>query len=141
MKVGYDTEANRRRWRLHATQAREDASMIVRGSALQPIDFDGLSILDYTADAGLGSSLATIDVPPGGSHAKAWSRKSDKFYFVTRGQVRFRVGDEITDLATGDFCLVRRGTVFSYENVSRESAVLILVHTPAFDLAAEVFVD
>jgi len=97
--------------------------------------------LDYTADADLGSSLATIDVPPRGSHGKAWSRKSDKYYFVTHGQVRFMVGDEITDLATGDFCLVRCGTVFSYENVTPEPAGLILVHTPAFELAAEVFVD
>jgi mannose-6-phosphate isomerase-like protein (cupin superfamily) len=105
------------------------------------MDFGGLSILDYTADADLGSSLATIDVPPGASHAKAWSRNSDKYYFVIHGGVRFMVGDEITDLAAGDFCFVRRGTVFSYENVNGEAAGLLLVHTPAFELAAEVFVD
>ena len=115
--------------------------MIIRRSALHPIAFGGLSVLDYTAEADLSSSLATVDVPPGVSHAKALSRKSDKYYFVTHGQVRFMVGDEIADLATGDFCLVKRGTVFSYENVNREPAGLLLVHTPAFDLAAEVFVD
>jgi mannose-6-phosphate isomerase-like protein (cupin superfamily) len=51
------------------------------------------------------------------------------------------VDDETTDLATGDFCFVRQGSVFSYENVSIEPAGLILVHTPAFELSAEVFVD
>ena len=115
--------------------------MIIRRSALQRIDFGGLSILDYTAEADLGSSLATIEVPPSVRHAKALSRKSDKYYFVTHGQVRFMVGDDIADLTTGDFCLVRRGTVFSYENLNREPAGLLLVHTPAFDLGAEVFVD
>jgi mannose-6-phosphate isomerase-like protein (cupin superfamily) len=115
--------------------------MIIRRSTLQRIDFDGLGIFDYTADANLRSSLATIDVPPGGAHAKAWSRKSDKYYFVTQGRVRFTVGDEVNDLAKGDLCFVRQGPVFSYDNVTAEPAGLILVHTPAFELSAEVFVD
>jgi mannose-6-phosphate isomerase-like protein (cupin superfamily) len=115
--------------------------MIIRRSALKRIDFHGLSIFDYTAHANLRSSLATIDVPPGGRHAKAWSRKSDKYYFVTHGRVRFTVDDEITDLAKGDFCFVSQGTVFSYDNVGTEPAGLVLVHTPAFESSAEVFVD
>jgi len=115
--------------------------MIIRRSALQRIDFDGLGIFDYTSDANLRSSLATIDVPPGGRHGKAWSRKSDKYYFVTHGRVRFTVGDEVTDLAEGDFCFVRQGTVFGYDNTTAEPAGLLLVHTPAFELSAEVFVD
>jgi mannose-6-phosphate isomerase-like protein (cupin superfamily) len=134
--------ANRRLIPLHELLKFQRATrMIVRRSALKRIDFNGLSIFDYTAGSDLGSSLATIDVPPGGSHGKAWSRKSDKYYFVTHGQLRFTVDDETTELATGDCCFVRQGTAFSYENVSVECAGLILVHTPAFELSAEVFVD
>jgi mannose-6-phosphate isomerase-like protein (cupin superfamily) len=119
----------------------EGDPVFVRKDSLEPIDFDGLSIFDYTANAELGSSLATIDVPPGGGHPKAWCRRSDKYYFVTDGRVQFTVDDGISDLTKGDFCFVRRGIVFSYENVSNEPAGLILVHTPAFELSAEVFVD
>lgn len=115
--------------------------MLIRKSSLEPIDFDGLSIFDYTANADLGSSLATIDVPPGGRHPRAWSRRSDKYYFVTNGRVRFTIDDETSELTKGDFCFVRQGVVFSYENVSSEPAGLILVHTPAFELSAEVFVE
>ncbi len=75
--------------------------MIIRRSALKRSDFRGLGILDYTAHANLRSSLATIDVPPGGRHPKACSRKSDKYYFVTHGRVRFKVADEITDTLDG----------------------------------------
>lgn len=115
--------------------------MIVRKRALEPIDFDGLRIFDYTADHDLGSSLAHIDVPPSGRHPKAWSRRSDKYYLVTDGQIRFNVDDVIVDCKAGDFCFVKQGSVFGYENVSGEPASVALFHTPAFDLDAEVFVD
>ena len=115
--------------------------MVIRRDSLEPIDFDGLSIFDYTESSDLSSSLATIGVPAAGRHRKAWSRRSDKYYFVTEGRVQFTVGQETAELSKGDFCFVRQGTVFSYENVSREPAALIVVHTPAFDLSAEVFVD
>ncbi len=115
--------------------------MIIRKDGLNRIDFYNLKIFEYTADTGLGSSLATIDVPPGGRHPKAFSRLSDKYYLVTDGRVRFIVDEEASDLDEGDFCFVAKGIVFSYENVSGEPARLVLVHTPAFDVAAEVFVD
>ena len=55
-----------------------------------------------------------------------------------RRHVRFSVGREDYDLMPGDFCLVRQGERFSYVNLSSESATLLLVHTPSFDLGAEV---
>jgi mannose-6-phosphate isomerase-like protein (cupin superfamily) len=60
---------------------------------------------------------------------------------VTQGQVQFTVDDETSELTKGDFCFVRQGLVFSYMNVSNEPAGLIVVHTPEFELSAEVFVD
>ena len=115
--------------------------MIVRGDSLSEIDFDGLRIRDYTADARLSSSLAAIDLPPGGRHPKAWSRRSDKYYLVTDGEVEFVIGDQTAVLSKGDFCFVRQGQVFGYANKSGEPAAMVLAHTPAFDLASEVFVS
>ena len=115
--------------------------MIIRRATLNPIDFDGLEILDYTADVESDSSLAHIAVPPGARHAEAWSKRSDKYYLVTAGSVRFVIDGAPADLGTGDFCLIRQGQRFSYTNVESVDAALVLVHTPAFRLEDDVFSD
>ena len=114
--------------------------MIVRRRALQPIDFAGLQIFDYTADAKHGSSLAVIDVPPGATHAEAWSRRSDKYYLVVAGRLDITLQGERFELGAGDFCLVAQGARFSYANRDASPAQLVLVHTPSFELESEVFV-
>lgn len=113
--------------------------MIVKRDSLTPIDFGGLRIFDYTAERGLGSSLAVIEVPPAVRHAEAFSKRSDKYYLVTEGQIRFAHADRTFELNAGDFCFVRRGEHFSYSNESPRTARLVLVHTPDFRLDQEVF--
>lgn len=106
---------------------------------MTPLEFDGLRIFDYTAGQALSSSIATVDVPPGGRHAEAWSRRSDKYYLVSSGEIDFVLDGEPHALRAGDFCFVRQGRRFSYANNSRAPATLVLVHTPSFDLREEVF--
>ena len=115
--------------------------MFVRKRALDAIDFDGLRIFDYTAELGGGASMARIEIPPGASHALSWSTRSDKYYLVTDGSVRFTVDGESADLDAGDFCHVRCGQRFRYSNPSGAPAAIVLVHEPAFDLEAERFED
>ena len=114
--------------------------MIIRKNSLEPIDFDGLRITDYTANSELGSSLAAIEVPPGVAHPTAFSKRSDKYYLVVEGEVQFDLDGRVEALRKGDFCFVRQGTRFSYRNASASTATLVLAHTPPFDLSAEVFV-
>ena len=104
-------------------------------------DFNGLRIFDYTAGQSLGSSVAAIEVAPGARHAEAWSRRSDKYYLLSSGEIRFVLGGRPHTMRAGDFCFVRKGERFSYSNESSQSASLVLVHTPSFDLREEVFVD
>ena len=113
--------------------------MIVRRSALSAIDFEGLSIHDYTAGSETRASLATIEVAPGIRHREAWSRRSDKYYYVLAGQICFALDGHEHELTAGDFALVPQGKRFWYENRAEETATLILVHVPSFDLASEVF--
>ena len=115
--------------------------MIVTRKSLTPIDFDGLRILDYTAGQNLGSSLAVIEVPPATRHAEALSKRSDKYYLVIEGEVRFVLDGRACDINLGDFCFVRCGQRFSYSNAGSEMATLVLVHTPSFRLDDEVFVE
>jgi mannose-6-phosphate isomerase-like protein (cupin superfamily) len=109
-------------------------------STLAPLEFDGLRIFDYTAGQSLSSSIATIEVPPGVRHAEAWSRRSDKYYLVSSGEIELVLDGEHHVLEAGDFCFVKQGRRFSYENKSHTLATLVLVHTPSFDLRDEVFV-
>ena len=114
--------------------------MIVSRQSVTPFDFDGLRIFDYTAGNDCSSSFALIEVPQGAIHAESWSQRSDKYYFMVGGSLRFVLDNEVHDLRTGDFCLVRVGQHFSYSNEEPETATLALLHTPSFRLAEERFV-
>jgi mannose-6-phosphate isomerase-like protein (cupin superfamily) len=114
--------------------------MLLSRGSISPLNFQGLRIFDYTAGQSLGSSVAVIEVAPGARHAEAWSRRSDKYYLVSSGELRFVLDGERHTIKAGDFCFVKRGRRFSYSNDGSQLAVLILVHTPSFDLNEEVFV-
>ncbi|MEW6186172.1 MAG: cupin domain-containing protein [Thermodesulfobacteriota bacterium] len=113
--------------------------MKIQKDSIDPFDFEGLAIIDYTAGKDLTSSVAEITIAPGIKHRKSYSTRSDKYYYLVSGQVRFNVDGELYDLLPGDVCLVSKGQKFSYENSSKEPAKLILVHTPSFNLDFEVF--
>jgi mannose-6-phosphate isomerase-like protein (cupin superfamily) len=113
--------------------------VIIRARAVTPFDFDGLAIRDYTAGYETTSSFAAITVPPGAVHAEAWSKRSDKYYYIATGTIEFIDSGEVHTLSSGDFCLVAKGEHFSYRNASDAPATLLLLHTPSFDADSEVF--
>jgi len=115
--------------------------MKINKKSLTPIDFEGLKIFDYTTEKEISLSLAEIIVPPKGKHKKAFSKKSDKYYYIVSGQIQFTVDDEIYDLSAGDVCIILKDQHFCYNNDSNEEAKLILIHSPRFDIEAEVFED
>lgn len=113
--------------------------MKIGRESLKVVEFGGLEIRDYTAERDGSSSMAEITVPAGTRHKRAWSKRSDKYYYVIDGRLSFIVDNQVVDLSTGDACIIRRGARFSYENKTVAVAKLLLVHTPSFDLAEEVF--
>lgn len=115
--------------------------MIIKKSQAEHIDFEGLRIRDYTAGRDWGSSMAFIQVPPGVKHRRAYSRRSDKYYLVIDGRLKFDLDGREYMLESGDFALVPKGSQFQYENATDQNAKLLLVHTPAFKLEEEVFTE
>lgn len=113
--------------------------MIIKKHAVEPTEFDNLKIIDYTAGQENSSSFAEITVPAGIRHRLSWSNRSDKYYYVVRGNLNFTVNDESCDLSSGDVCIIPKGDRFSYRNTDSDEAVLILVHTPNFKLECEEF--
>jgi len=113
--------------------------MIIRKEQVNKIDFDGLEILDYTSGCNESSSFATIKVPQNIKHKVSWSKRSDKYYYVMEGEIKFIIDDETMILKQGDFCIIKKGSKFYYYNESDRDVMLVLVHTPNFDLNEEVF--
>jgi mannose-6-phosphate isomerase-like protein (cupin superfamily) len=115
--------------------------MKIEHKSVKPFNFGGLEIRDFTVESSSSSSFAEITVPIGVRHRRAWSRRSDKYYFGLQGTLQFMVDDRAVELAAGDLLVIRQGDRFSYENRSEEVAKVLLVHTPSFDLSQEVFED
>ena len=113
--------------------------MKIERETLKSFEFFGLEIRDYTAGLEGSSSMAEIKVPAGAQHERAWSKRSDKYYYVVEGRLSFIVDNQVLDLSTGDVCIIHQGTRFSYENQTEETAKLLIVHTPSFELAEDVF--
>jgi len=115
--------------------------VIIKRESVTPTDFEGLEIRDYTDDRTSSSSVAEITVPARARHRRAWSKRSDKYYFGLQGKLSFTIDDRVVEVAAGDLCIIRRGDRFSYENCSDEVATVLLVHTPSFELSQEILDD
>ncbi len=113
--------------------------MIVKRASAELIDFGGLQIRDYTIGRDTRSSLAVVEVPPGGRHQEAYSQRSEKYYYVVAGRMAFSLDGDEHELMVGDLCVVDQGRHFSYVNRTQDAARLLLVHTPSFQLDSEVF--
>ena len=113
--------------------------MIIKHEEIEPIEFDQLKIVDYTAGKDNSSSFAEITVPMGVGHKISWSNRSDKYYYISKGNVNFIVNEESNNLSPGDICIIPKGHRFCYTNIGSSEAVLILVHTPDFRLEYEMF--
>ena len=115
--------------------------MFIEHEAVKPLEFDGLKIVDYTAERESSSSFAEITVLPGVRHKFSWSNRSDKYYYVVEGSIEFTLSDQSKKLSPGDVCIVHQGVRFGYANPGPNEAKLILIHTPTFKLECEVFED
>ena len=113
--------------------------MKIELESLDAFEFYGLEIRDYTAGREGSSSIAEITVPAGTRHKRAWSKRSDKCYYVIEGRLSFIVDNQVLNISSGDVCIIHQGTRFSYENQTGETAKLLVVHTPSFELAEEIF--
>jgi len=104
-----------------------------------PFDFKGLQIRELTPEDMKGASVAEIEVAVGVSHPRARSSKCDKLYVCIEGAVSFQVEGEPVALVPKDVLFIPKNTWFSYKNQTTETARLLLVHVPGFDLEAEEF--
>ena len=111
----------------------------VRSEHVASFRFGGLQIKDLTAQAISSASVACVEVAPGAVHDTAKSTRSDKFYICLTGAAVFEVDGQRIELRPSDLLIVERDEWFAYRNEGEQTATLLLVHVPPFDLASEVF--
>ena len=113
----------------------------VSGKDVNPFDFDGLKIRELTPGDLSEASIAEIEVAPNCSHRRARSSKSDKIYFCLDGAVSLWVEGRDVDLGKRDLLLIRKNEWFDYRNDKQETARLLLIHIPPFEIDAEEFAE
>ena len=111
------------------------------GQGVNPFDFDGLKIRELTPGGLSEASIAEIEVAPAGGHKRAKSSKSGKIYFCLDGAVSFWVEGRDMDLSKKDLLLIRKNEWFDYRNDNQETARLLLIHIPPFEIEAEEFAE
>jgi len=114
--------------------------VVVRQQSVEEQSFAGLLIREYTAGRSFESSVAEIICPAGSSHPLALSHRSTKFYYVLVGDVEFEIDGHQQTLCTGDMAVIPRDTPFRYRSPHTATRML-LVHTPAFVLGEEAFLE
>jgi len=113
----------------------------VSSKDVKPFDFGGLKIRELTPSALSEASIAEIEVASGCSHQRARSNKSDKLYVCLQGAVSFRVEGQDVALDNQDLLLIPKNEWFDYRNDNAETARLLLLHIPPFDIEAEEFAE
>lgn len=114
--------------------------MVVRQQSVEEQSFAGLLIREYTAGRSFESSIAEIICPAGSSHPLALSHRSTKFYYVLEGDMEFEIDGHQHTLCTGDMAVIPRDTPFRYHS-PHSATRMLLVHTPAFVLREEAFLE
>ncbi len=113
--------------------------MIVKSSDTEKLDFEGLPLTDYTSKQDTLSSLAKLEVSPGSKHRIAWSKKSEKFYYILKGQLVFMINNREYTANVGDLCIIPVNTKFAYMNKTDSTVEAMLVHSPKINMGNEVF--
>ncbi len=104
---------------------------------LTPFDFMGLAIRDADLKSLTSASVALINVPPGVSHARSKSNKSDKLYICLCGNLVFTIDETQVEVEPFGLLVVSKGEWFEYGNQCDGTASMLLVHVPPFDLNSE----
>ena len=108
---------------------------------VKPFDFGGLKIREVTPRDLSEAPIVEIEVAADCSHKRARSNKSDKITFCLQGSVSYRVEGQNVALDNQDLLLIPNNEWFDYRNDKEETARLLLLHIPPFEIQAEEFAE
>ena len=87
-----------------------------------------------------GGSLTALEnvIPPGEGPPVHTHANEDESWYVIEGELRFKLGDELSTATAGSFVFVPRGVPHAFKNVGGEPARLLVMFTPS---GMELFFD
>lgn len=86
-------------------------------------------LLDDKIQDGIGLSLAEMTVEPGAVSELHKHGNCKEIVYIVEGLVLQRLGDEWTELRSGDTCVVEIGVAHQTRNVGAEPAKMLLFYS------------
>ena len=95
-----------------------------------PVQQDGATFLETTAESGGVHTLLEIDVAPGGGNEPHRHMTYAEHFEVVSGRLTVQVGDTTLELGPGERATAPIGTRHCFRNTSRETAVFRVTFDP-----------
>ena len=86
-------------------------------------------------------SLAEARVPPGATTALHYHPRTEEIYYILEGQGRMRIGDQATNVASGDAIAIPPGHVHQITNTGDETLVFLCCCAPGYEHDDTVLVE
>jgi mannose-6-phosphate isomerase-like protein (cupin superfamily) len=80
-----------------------------------------------------GFSIAEADVRQGQETDAHLHKTSQEVYYILRGSVAMRLGNEILEVKEGDAVIILPGMVHSIRNTGKKSMRILCVCSPAYE--------
>lgn len=86
-------------------------------------------------------SLAEARLPPGASTTAHYHPKTEEIYYITHGQGRMQIGEELRDVKVGDAIAIPPGQVHQITNTGQDTLRLLCCCAPGYEHEDTVLVD
>jgi mannose-6-phosphate isomerase-like protein (cupin superfamily) len=78
-------------------------------------------------------SLAEARLPPGASTTPHYHRVTEEIYYITDGQGRMTIGNEVRDIGPGDAIAIPPGEVHTITNIGEEILRFLCCCAPGYE--------
>src|SRR4051794_29167771 len=90
-------------------------------------------LLAYRNSAIRNQSLAEARLPPGSSTQEHYHSKTEEIYFITHGNGRMKIEDEVTEVKAGDSVAIPPGKKHKLWNTGSETLRLLCCCAPCYE--------
>jgi len=108
---------------------------VIRTSEREPfVALDGSTVRELARppETARNQSLAEARVPPGSETIEHFHRASEEIYVFLAGEGRMRLGDEVSEVRSGDAVVIPPGTRHKLWNPGPDDLLLLCCSAPPY---------
>jgi mannose-6-phosphate isomerase-like protein (cupin superfamily) len=98
-------------------------------------------LLAHRNSAIRNQSLAEARLQPGGATREHYHLKAEEIYYITQGQGRIRIGDEVREVKAGDAIAIPPGRKHKLWNTGAGTLRLLCCCAPAYEHADTILTE